>query len=393
MSHAQEEGRFHAGYVASIAAGHAVHDTYTAFLPPLLPWFIRKLLLSKTEAGALSVFLTLPTLFQPMIGRLADRTGLRYAVVAAPSATAAMMCLLGIAPAYGALVLFLVLAGISNTAFHAVAPAMIGALSGRRIGRGMGFWMLGGELGRTLGPIVVVSVVGVVSLSGMPWLMAGGFLASFVLYLCLRHVEERQEGQARGLASWRSVLRDMRPVMVPLAGVITVRAFMLSSLTLYLPTFLTEQGVGLWSAGAALTVLEAAGVAGALSGGWVSDRLGRKRVISASLLATPVLMFAFLLADGWLRFSLLPLLGFVGLCTGPVVMAVVLENFPEHRAFANGIYMLMASAIRSVAVLIIGATGDIWGLWLTFAGCAALMFLGSPLVRLLPEKQVATDRR
>lgn len=387
MNRAQEEGRFHTGHVASIAAGHAVHDTYTAFLPPLLPSFIQKLLLSKTEAGALSVFLTLPTLFQPVIGRLADRTGLRYVVVAAPSATAAMMCLLGIAPAYGALVLLLMLAGISNTAFHAVAPATIGALSGRRIGRGMGFWMLGGELGRTLGPVVIVSVVGVLSLRGMPWLMAGGFLASFVLYVCLRNVGERAEGQTRNLVSWRSVLRDMRPVMVPLAGVITVRAFMLSSLTLYLPTFLTEQGVGLWYAGAALTVLEAAGVAGALSGGWISDRMGRKQVIAASLLATPVLMFAFLWVDGWLRFLLLPVLGLVGLCTGPVVMAVVLENFPEHRAFANGIYMLMANAIRSGVVLLIGAMGDFWGLWLTFAGCAALMLLGSPLVLLLPERQ------
>ena len=60
-----------------------------------------------------------------------------------------------------------------------------------------------------------------------------------------------------------AALRHMRPLMVPLVGIVVVRGFMMASLTIFLPTFLTDEGAGLWLAGAALTLLEAAGVAAA----------------------------------------------------------------------------------------------------------------------------------
>jgi FSR family fosmidomycin resistance protein-like MFS transporter len=70
-----------------------------------------------------------------------------------------MMSLLGMAPAYAVLALFLVVVGASSASLHAVGPVIAGNLSGRNLGKGMGFWMVGGELGRTLGPIVIVSAI------------------------------------------------------------------------------------------------------------------------------------------------------------------------------------------------------------------------------------------
>ena len=57
-----EAERFQTDRVVTISAGHAVHDTYTAFLPPLLPAFITEFALSTTQAGLLAVFLTAPSL-------------------------------------------------------------------------------------------------------------------------------------------------------------------------------------------------------------------------------------------------------------------------------------------------------------------------------------------
>ena len=87
---------FQTGRVTTIAGGHAVHDTFTAFLPPLLPRFIENLSLSNTAAGALSAFLQLPSLLQPAIGHIADRRALRRIVVSAPAVTATAMSLLDI---------------------------------------------------------------------------------------------------------------------------------------------------------------------------------------------------------------------------------------------------------------------------------------------------------
>lgn len=374
---------FQAGRVTTIAAGHAVHDTYTSFLPPLLPLFIEKLILSKTEAGLLTVFLQGPSLIQPIIGHMADRIDLRYAVILAPAVSSVMMSLLGIAPGYALTALFLLLAGCSAAAFHAVGPVMAGTLSGQSLGRGMGLWMLGGEMGRMLGPIVAVSAVGLVTLKGMPALSLFGLIASGVLYARLKDIPVRPPNEDTGL-SWQTVLKKMRPVLIPLSGIIVVRAFLLSALITFLPVFLMEEGSGFWLAGASLSIYEAAGVAGALVGGWLSDKLGRRAVIAFSMLATPLSMFVFLVAGGWIRLVFLLVLGFTGLSIAPVIMALVQERFPEHRAFANGIYMFMSFGVRAAAVVVIGIVGDFFGLRYAFLAGAIVMLLGLPLIILMP---------
>ena len=48
---AAEAEQFQAGRVLTISAGHAVHDTYTAFLSSLLPLFIANLSLSTVSCA------------------------------------------------------------------------------------------------------------------------------------------------------------------------------------------------------------------------------------------------------------------------------------------------------------------------------------------------------
>jgi len=180
----------------------------------------------------------------------------------------------------------------------------------------------------------------------------------------------------------------MRSLLVPLIGIIVARAFTVSALTTYLPTFLSQEGADLWLAGVSLSILEAAGVVGALSGGSISDRLGRRWVLLVSMLTTPLLTFVFLAVSGWLRFPLLLLLGFTALSTTPVIMALVQESVPENRALANGVYMALSFVLRSGVVVVMGAMGDLFGLHLAFAASAAITLLGLPLILLLPRRRV-----
>jgi MFS transporter, FSR family, fosmidomycin resistance protein len=160
---------------------------------------------------------------------------------------------------------------------------------------------------------------------------------------------------------------------------------MISSLTTYLPLFLMEEGEALWFAGASLSLLEGAGVAGALLGGSLSDRFGRRFIMGIALVVTPILMFLFLYADGWLRIPLLLGLGLTALSVIPVLMALVQESFPENRALANGVYMALSFLIRSGAVLVIGAIGDAWDMRLAFTVSAVAPLVGLPFLWLFPK--------
>jgi FSR family fosmidomycin resistance protein-like MFS transporter len=379
-----EDTEFQTGRVATIASGHAVHDTFTAFLPPLLPRFIESLSLSNTAAGALSTFLQIPSLLQPVIGHLADRTTLRWIVVLAPGVTATAMSILGWAPGYAVLAILLLMAGLSVAAFHATAPVAVGYLSGPKLGRGMGFWMVGGELGRTLGPLVVVSALAIMSLETMALLALAGVTTSVILHFRLRDVPLRTRNHGEQI-HWKTAVLAMRGVMGLLAALIAVRSLMMMSVTIFLPVFLAEEGANLWLAGAALSIVEGAGVVGAFAGGWMSDRFGRKAILVFAHIAAPTTLLAFLAAEGSMRIALLPLIGLTLLSIPPVLMALVQEQFPDTRALANGVFLSANFAIRSVAAIAYGAVGDAFGLSTAMTIAAIATFGGLPLIWLLPR--------
>ena len=116
--------KFDTPTVVTVSFGHLVHDTYPAFLGPLMPLLIPKLGLSLGAAGVLVSVLRWSALIQPFLGYWADRTDPRYWVILAPTVTALGMSLLGIAPSYLAVVVLLVLAGLSHAAFHPSAAAL-----------------------------------------------------------------------------------------------------------------------------------------------------------------------------------------------------------------------------------------------------------------------------
>lgn len=380
----KENGIFQTGGVAAVSACHFIHDVYSAFLSPLLPLLIEKLSMSLTQAGALSTFMQLPALLNPFIGRLADRVNVRWFVVLAPVTTAVPMSLIGLAPSYGVLLMLLIIAGISTAVFHVPAPVMVARLSGPQVGKGMSFFMTGGELSRTVGPIAAVGAVSLFGLDGFYPVMIVGIFASFWLYFKLPDLSVQSDKE--GAASLRQTWRSMRYVLLPLIFILTARAFMHASMVTFLPTFLKLETGDLWLAGLGLTVLEAAGVAGVFMSGTLSDRFGRRKVLLVSLTGAPLFMFLFVASSGIFRFIILAFLGLTLLSTTPVMLALVQENAKESPSAANGFFMMSSFLVRSAVVIPVGFIGDALSLKAAYIISACIGLAGLPFIFKLPEK-------
>ena len=381
--------KFQAKEVLTIASGHFVHDIFTAFLPPLLPLIREKLATGYAATGGLSVFLLIPSLLQPFIGYAADKISLRYFIIFAPAITATLCSLLGLANSYVVLSLLLFVVGISTAVFHAPAPAMIGRISGNRVGTGMSIFMASGELGRTVGPALVILAISWFGLEGVWRVAAFGWLASIFLYWRLHGVSARPV-QGRGL-SLRQMLPQARRVYPPLFWIMATRVFLSIATTTYLPIFMQDvMGYEFEVAGLSLTLLEGAGVLGALSMGTASDWFGRRRILAALFVAAPLFFLGFLNSSGWLLFAFLVPLGFVTLSPTPVILAVVQDSFSENRALANGLFLMANFVIRAPALWLLGLLADRYGLSTAFLISGLIAFGSAPAVLLLPKRQ--TDK-
>jgi FSR family fosmidomycin resistance protein-like MFS transporter len=382
---------FHTSGVLLISLCHFIHDVYSSFLAPLLPLLIEKLSMSLARAGLLTTVMQLPSLLNPLIGVWADRISVRWFIILAPATTAIPMSLLGLAPSYGVLLIIVFITGISTAIFHVPSPVIIAKLSGNFKGRGMSFFMTGGELARSLGPMVAVGAVSWLGLEGYYPVMVFGVLASAWLYLQFKDVPiaTGQGSKTTVKGTWR----EMRFILLPLAGILVARGFMHASLITFLPTFIKLQTGDLWLAGISLTMVEAAGVVGVLAAGFLSDTFGRRQVLLVSLIGAPLLLAGFVWMDGWPRYVVLAATGFTLLSTSPVMMALVQEHSVSSPAAANGIYMMVSFMARSAVVVIVGFIGDHIGLYTTYLLSAALGLLGIPFILLLPRGKVTRQDR
>jgi FSR family fosmidomycin resistance protein-like MFS transporter len=375
---------FHTGQILGLSISHFIHDVYSSFLAPLLPLLIEKLSMSLTQAGFLSTIMQIPALLNPYIGVLADRISVRYFIILAPAMTAVPMSLIGVAPSYAILLILLLITGISVSVFHVPSPVMIARLSGSKKGRGMSFFMTGGELARTVGPLVAVGAVSVFGLEGLYPIMVFGLMASVWLYFNFREVSVAADRHCKlsVMESWR----DIQYILLPLTAILLARGFMHASMAAFLPTFIQMETGNLWLAGTALTAFEATGVAGVLVAGSMSDRFGRRRILLISLLGAPISLFLFTLTGGWIRFITLLLIGFTLLSTTPVMLALVQEHAKNSPAAANGLFMMVSFMARSAIVVIVGFIADIIGLRAAFILSAFMGLLGIPFIFKLPRK-------
>jgi len=164
--------------ITTISLAHLVQDTYSAFLAPILPLLIEKLGMTLLMSAFLDIVRKLPSLLNPFFGLLAERNDARYFVILAPALTAISMSMLGVANSYAFLLFLLILAGIASTLFHIPSPGMIKLSAGDKLGRGMSYYMVGGEMARTLGPLIITWAVSLWGLERTWRLIPFGILAS-----------------------------------------------------------------------------------------------------------------------------------------------------------------------------------------------------------------------
>jgi MFS transporter, FSR family, fosmidomycin resistance protein len=346
-----------------LALGHFVIDLYAAFLPPLLPLLIDKFQISFTSASLLATVLTLSaSMTQPVFGFLFDKLGGWKMIIWGPVVAGLSLSSLGLAHHYSVLILLLILGGLGLSSFHPEAAALTTSLSGQRRTWGMSIFMLGGNLGYSLGPFLILIVV---INFGLEWSFFASLPAlgtAWVLYRYALLGKKAPKIHSPSNIKIESSLNRRVLGFSVLLSLVVLRVTTVLSLVTFLPMVQKLRGFSLIAAGGSITVFMACGAFGGLIGGYLADRVGRRKTILASFfLALPALS-AFLYWKGPMGLFILALLGFLLYISEPSCIVLAQEIIPQQARTASGLIMGMAWGLGGGGVLGVGALADVFGI-------------------------------
>lgn len=382
-----DKKEFQTGNVITISFAHFVHDVYSSFLAPLLPLLIEKFGISLSFASFLTIIQRLPSLFNPLVGYAADKLPIRYLLIVAPAITVTCMSLIGAAPYLIVLIILLLTSGIGVSLFHVPSPVMIKRVSGNRIGKGMSFYMLGGEIARSVGPLYILGAISLWGLEGTYRLLPFGLIASALLFFRFRKIpiSDAFKNKQKETGAIEAVKKHLT-FFISLGGIFFFTSLVKGSLTTFLPTFMTDKGETLWYGGISLVVVQFAGAVGTLFSGSISDRIGRRSTLLIMGFSTPVLMMLFVfISDTIMAFPVLILIGFIMFAATPVLLAEVNSIDTEHPALINGVFMTINFLVSAFSLLFIGSLGDLLGLETSYMITAVAGLLAIPFILKLPS--------
>ena len=382
-----------------LTLSHTVLDSYATLLSHLQPPLLAKFATAATRNSLAGNFVSIYSLFssfgQIVFGWLSDRVRTVHFVTFGVGLTAIGLSLLLVAPSPLFVYVLLAIGGIGIAAFHPQATAYAGALASEGRGMGTSIFLTGGNIGRALGPLVLLFIPYRFGMDYLVWEMIPGLLMALLVPKVLKF----EKGLDLTASTRRTPIDEPRPQesfwtvasprMLPLVVLFIIAAFRTVTLT-GLETFLSVHLDNLNYSDQVRSLVIAlfifAGSMGIMSSGWLITRVNTFILLLVSLLGAPPLLYASLHTDGF-SFLVLLFLGNVLLSSSITVNIILAQMMLRgHESIASSFMMGAAWGVGGLLNKIVGDLGDLFGLPIVLDGLVMIPLLMAPLLILLRDQ-------
>lgn len=384
-------------YLLLLIAAHLVTDTAQGALPALLPLLKENLGLSYALAGAIIMTMNLTSsVIQPLFGYLTDRWSLRWLLPLGVAASGVGLALVALAPDYGTVLAAVVFSGLGVASYHPEAFKSVLASAGERKVIAVSWFMVGGNLGMALGPVLLSAYLAWLGLKGVLVFAFPALIAGLLFLLFWRRDARGQDPQAKPAPAQapQPLGERWRPLTVLILAVV-VRSWVHTGMIAYLPFYYVQVlGGDPLEVGHLLSVFLLCGVAGTLLGAPVAERTGPQPFFVVSVaLVTPLAVWC-LFAQGLWLFLAVGLAGAFLVSTWSVVMVMAQQILPDRAGMASGLMVGFAIGTGGVGAAVLGLVADRWGvplvMWIVAFLPLASAAVGS-LLRLPGREAPAND--
>lgn len=367
--------------ILGLSAAHAVTDIYSPVLAAILPLLILEYGYSYFLAGLIVTVWNLTSSFtQPIFGWMSDRRGFGVPVKYTILICAFFISCIGLISNYWLTLLFAACAAIGHALFHPSALSIVSRLaSGPNRGRLTSFFVVGGNIGFAIGPLIAGVLVTLWGLPGLVAMVIPGIIMALILHVIIPKGCDEPQGKTvldsvpnlvPDSASLPSIsaapvkmdLRHYRGISLLITGS-ALRAWGIFGTVAFLPTYLSMiRGFDLAMANIIVSIVLMAGVAGQVIVGTLSDTYGRKElVLLFTLLAIPFFIAALVLS-GTVSLVCLILFGFCLWSTFSTTVTMSHEMMPGTPGLVSGLMLGLAVGAGGLGVAVSGYIADVAGL-------------------------------
>lgn len=376
----------------ALCAVHCLNDLLQSVISAVYPMLKSDMGLSFAQIGIITlVYQIAASVFQPVVGLVFDRHPSVWSLPAGMCSTTVGIVLFSFADSYPILLLAVTLVGIGSSTLHPEASRITSLAGEGRRGLAQSVFQVGGNLGSSLGPLLVALAVAPYGRRNVLWFL----IASAAAFAVLRPVVRWYSGHLRHTGG-RSVRGDghlpypfspqrTAAVILVLVVLIFSKYIYMASITNYLTFYMIRRfGITIQMSQLCLFVFLVSTAVGTMVGGPVGDRIGRKPVIWISILgAAP---FTLLLPHVGLAMTVVMsfMAGFMLSSAFPAILLYSQELLPNKLGLVSGLFFGFAFGVAGVASALLGVFADRYGIEAVYNSCAYMPLLGI-VAALLPD--------
>ncbi len=348
--------------IALLSLGHFLIDFCQGVVPALVPFLVVERQFSYAMAASLVFAISATSsIVQPLFGQLADRVGVWWLLPASILLAGVSLALGTQAQSYPVVLSAVGLSGLGVAAFHPEAVRKAHLASADRRTTGMSYFSVGGGLGFALAPVITSAVVVSWGMRGITALLLPTGLVALLI------------GWSMGGAGGRSHCSGGGPSFAGeddwkgfgiLSGATVCRSIVFYGLNTFLALyFMNRWGQTAAQGNRALAIFLGTSIFGTLTGGYLADRLGRRKVIRMGF-AGGVFFLALFAVTSYrpLALALLVPLAFFLFMPTSVLVVLGQEYLPRRVGMASGVTLGLAVSVGGMCAPLLGRLGDRYGL-------------------------------
>ncbi|MTD27055.1 MFS transporter [Erwinia sorbitola] len=378
------------GILGAISVAHLLNDMIQSLILAIYPLLRDDFSLSFVQIGMITLtYQMTASLLQPIIGHFTDKYPQPWSLPIGMGFTLCGLVLLALATTFPMILVAAALVGTGSSVFHPESSRVARMASGGRHGLAQSLFQVGGNFGSSLGPLLAALLIAPYGRGNIAWFSLAALLAIIVLLQISRWYQTQNRVAKSHAAPAVSLLprRQVAFAITILLVLVFSKYFYLTSLSSYYTFYLMHKfGLSVQNAQLHLFMFLFAVAAGTVIGGPIGDKIGRKRVIWASILGVAPFTLMLPYANLWWTGALSVVIGFVLASAFSAILVYAQELMPGRIGLVSGLFFGFSFGMGGLGAAVLGVVADHKGIELVYQICAYLPLLGI-LTAFLPDNR------